>query len=234
MLVPEVRKRNGALGIAGAVHTPRRKGNVANLSQLDDTILIQEAQQGNSEAFGELVKHYDQAILRLTFQVTRSEHDAQDVYQDVFLRAFQNVSRFKFQCSFYTWIYRIAINLCIDHLRKRRYRREVSTHGVSPAGEEYDFFDRVQDERTGSNPERSLAQRELARSIGATHRPIVQRFSNALNRLSPRERVVFEMKHYQGLRLRTVAEILDTTEGTAKNILYRATQKLRLALADAR
>jgi RNA polymerase sigma-70 factor (ECF subfamily) len=223
MLVPEARKRNGVLGIAGAAHTPRRKGNGANLSQLDDTILIQEAQQGNSEAFGELVKHYDQAILRLTFQVTRSEHDAQDVYQDVFLRAFQNVSRFKFQCSFYTWIYRIAINLCIDHLRKRRYRREVSTNGVSPAGEEYDFFDRVQDERTGSNPERSLAQRELALSIGA-----------ALNRLSPRERVVFEMKHYQGLRLRTVAEILDTTEGTAKNILYRATQKLRLALADAR
>src|SRR5574340_620133 len=221
MLVPEARKRNGVLGITRAARKPCRPGNGANLSQLDDTTLIREAQQGNSEAFGELAKHYDQAILRLTFQVTRSEHDAQDVYQDVFLRAFQNVSRFKFQCSFYTWIYRIAINLCTDHLRKRRYRSEVSTHGVSPAGEEYDFFDRVRDERTGSNPDRSLAQRELAHSIGA-----------ALNRLSPRERVVFEMKHYQGLRLRTVAEILDTTEGTAKNILYRATQKLRLALAD--
>ena len=223
MLVPETRKRNGVLGITRAVRKPCRPGNGANLSQLDDTTLIREAQQGNSEAFGELAKHYDQAILRLTFQVTRSEHDAQDVYQDVFLRAFQNVGRFKFQCSFYTWIYRIAINLCIDHLRKRRYRSEVSTHGVSAAGEEYDFFDRVRDERTGSNPDRSLAQRELARCIGA-----------ALNRLSPRERVVFEMKHYQGLRLRSVAEILETTEGTAKNILYRATQKLRLALADAR
>ncbi len=222
MFAPDARKPGVVGDFAAAAHKPRRRGTGANLSQRDDSMLIREAQDGNSDAFGELVKHYDQAILRLTFQVTRSEHEAQDVYQDVFLRAFQNVGRFKFQCSFYTWLYRIAINLCIDHLRRRRFRAEVSPNGVSADGEPYDYLDGVRDERASSNPERHLAQRELARSI-----------RRALNRLSPRERMVFELKHYQGMRLRTVAEILDTTEGTAKNILYRATHKLRVALANA-
>ena len=87
--------------------------------RIDDTILIREAQRGNRGAFEELVRHYDQAVLRLAMHLTGTEHDAQDVYQDAFLKAYKNIGSFRFECSFYTWIYRIVTNLCLDHLRKK-------------------------------------------------------------------------------------------------------------------
>ena len=92
--------------------------------RIDDTILIREAQRGNRAAFEELVRHYDQAVLRLALHLTGTEHDAQDVYQDAFLKAYKNIGSFRFECSFYTWIYRIVTNLCLDHLRKKTVRKE--------------------------------------------------------------------------------------------------------------
>ena len=84
--------------------------------RIDDTMLIREAQRGNRAAFEELVRHYDQAVLRLALHLTGTEQDAQDVYQDAFLKAYKNIGSFRFECSFYTWIYRIVTNLCLDHL----------------------------------------------------------------------------------------------------------------------
>jgi RNA polymerase sigma-70 factor, ECF subfamily len=187
-----------------------------SLGRVDDTALIREAQHGNAGAFEELVRHYDQAVLRLALHLTGSEHDAQDIYQEAFLKAYKNVGSFRFECSFYTWIYRIVTNLCLDHLRKRAVRREEA-----PVGEQYDMVEQVADGRSGANPERDLMRRELG-----------GRISRALSKLTPRERMVFELKHYHGLKLRTVGEILNTTEETAKNTLFRATQKLRVALVD--
>ncbi|HEY1270750.1 MAG TPA: sigma-70 family RNA polymerase sigma factor [Terriglobales bacterium] len=191
--------------------------------RIDDTMLVREAQRGNRVAFEELVRHYDQAVLRLALHLTGSESDAQDVYQDAFLKAYKNIANFRFECSFYTWIYRIVTNLCLDHLRKRQVRKEDAPVATDPSGETYDVLDQVPDGRAGANPERDLMRRELG-----------SRISRALERLTPRERMVFELKHYQGLKLRTVGEILHTTEETAKNTLFRATQKLRGALADMR
>jgi len=76
--------------------------------RIDDTMLIREAQRGNRAAFEELVRHYDQAVLRLALHLTGTEHDAQDVYQDAFLKAYKNIGSFRFECSFYTWIYQIG------------------------------------------------------------------------------------------------------------------------------
>ena len=77
------------------------------------------AQQGNTAAFEELVRQYDRAVLRLAIHLTGSPEDGQDIYQEAFLRAYINLARFRFECSFYTWIYRIVTNLCLDHLRKK-------------------------------------------------------------------------------------------------------------------
>ena len=191
--------------------------------RVDDTLLIREAQRGNRAAFEELVRHYDQAVLRLALHLTGTEHDAQDVYQDAFLKAYKNIGSFRFECSFYTWIYRIVTNLCLDHLRKKSVRKEDAPVAKDSDGGEYDLLDQVADVRAGANPERDLMRRQL----GA-------RIAGALERLTPRERMVFELKHYHGLKLRTVGEILHTTEETAKNTLFRATQKLRGQLADMR
>ena len=93
---------------------------------MNDTELIREAQRGNHAAFEELVRQYDGAVLRLAYHMTRSEQDAQDIYQEAFLKAYRNINNFRFECSFYTWIYRIVTNLCLDHLRKRQVRKEDS------------------------------------------------------------------------------------------------------------
>lgn len=210
---------------SGPVATPQVRGQMVSqaLSRLDDSVLIREAQRGNRAAFEELVRQYDQAVLRLALRLTASEHDAQDIYQDAFLKAYRNLGSFRFECSFYTWIYRIVTNLCLDHLRKKKVRKEDSAVTVTEEGTEYSLLDQVADDRAGMNPEHDLMRRELGRKIGL-----------ALNRLTPRERTVFELKHYQGLKLRTIGEMLQTTEETAKNTLFRATQKLRGALAEMR
>ena len=94
---------------------------------------------------------------------------------------------------------------------------------IDASGEERSVLDQVADDRAGANPERDLMRRELGSKIG-----------KALQQLTPRERMVFELKHYQGLKLRTIGEMLNTTEETAKNTLFRATQKLRGTLAPMR
>lgn len=205
---------------------PGRSGSgmiTTPLSRVDDTDLIRQAQAGDRAAFETLVRQYDQAVLRLAMHLTGSEADAQDIYQEAFLKAYRHVGNFRFECSFYTWIYRIVTNLCLDHLRRKQTRKEDSAVNTDAEGEEYSVIDNVADVRSGANPERDLMRRELG-----------GRIAKALTKLTPRERMVFELKHYQGLKLRTIGEMLNTTEETAKNTLFRATQKLRGALAPMR
>ena len=192
-------------------------------SRVDDTELIRQAQRGDRVAFETLVRQYDQAVLRLALHLTGTEQDAQDVYQDAFLKAYRHIGNFRFECSFYTWIYRIVTNLCLDHMRRKKTRREDAPVATDSEGEEYSLLDNVADIRSGANPERDLMRRELGSRIAA-----------ALEKLTPRERMVFELKHYQGLKLRTIGEMLNTTEETAKNTLFRATQKLRGNLVSMR
>lgn len=192
-------------------------------ARVDDTLLVREAQGGNPAAFEELVRHYDRAVLGLALHLTGSREDAQDIYQDAFLRAYRNLPRFRFECSFYTWLYRIVTNLCLDHLRRNRLRKHDVTVKVSTEGEGEELVAQMPDLRAGTCPERSSHGREVRERVG-----------KALLRLSARERMVFELKHYQGLKLRTVATMLNTTENTIKNTLFRATQKMRVELAELR
>jgi len=193
------------------------------LSRVDNTDLIRDAQRGDRAAFEVLVRQYDQAVLRLALHMLGNESDAQDVYQEAFLKAWRHLGNFRFECSFYTWIYRIVTNLCLDQLRRRKTRREDDAVMTSSDGEEYSLLDAVSDDRSGASPERDMMRRELNTRIAC-----------ALEKLTPRERMVFELKHYQGLKLRTIGEMLNTTEETAKNTLFRATQKLRGTLAPLR
>ena len=185
--------------------------------------LIREAQAGSRAAFDALVRQYEHQVLRLALHLTGSEHDAEDIYQDAFLKAYRYIGNFRFECSFYTWIYRIVTNLCLDQLRRRKTRREDHAVVLDRAGEEIDVLASISDNRSFSNPARELDRKVLGEKI-----------QTALGKLTPRERMVFELKHYQGLRLRTIGEMLNTTEETAKNTLFRATKKLRAQLADLR
>jgi RNA polymerase sigma-70 factor (ECF subfamily) len=192
---------------------------------LDDNALVARAQAADRLAFEELVHRYDRDVLRLALNILHSPEDARDVYQEAFLKIYRNLHRFRLDCSFYTWLYRIVTNVCLDHLRRRRSRPEDQAPEAAPAlrGEvpAHDFFDRQRDDSAG--PEQALLGREIGRRI-----------DRALAVLSPRERMIFELKHYQGLRLRVIGEMLGTTEETVKNSLFRATHKLREQLAELR
>jgi RNA polymerase sigma-70 factor, ECF subfamily len=185
--------------------------------------LIREAQQGSRTAFDTLVRQYDQAVLRLALHLTGSEQDAEDIHQEAFLKAYRYLGNFRFECSFYTWIYRIVTNLCLDLLRRRKSRREDQAVMLDSSGEEIDLLTNVSDQRASANPDKELNRKFLG-----------MRIREALDKLTPRERMVFELKHYQGLKLRTIGEMLNTTEETAKNTLFRATRKLRANLAELR
>jgi len=193
------------------------------VQKADEQVLVRQAQAGNRPAFEELVRRYDRDVLRLAMNLVRGSEDARDLYQEVFLKAYKNLSRFRFECSFYTWIYRIATNVCLDHLRRKNTRKEEQAP-VNPDGETVtDFFDQQTEQRAAANPERHFLGQELGKHINA-----------ALEELSARERMVFELKHYEGLRLRAIGDILGTSEETVKNSLFRATRKMRASLGGMR
>ena len=188
--------------------------------RIEDAVLIRDAQKGCTRAFEALVRRYDQAILRLALRLTGSEQDAQDIYQEAFLKAYKNIARFRSESSFYTWMHRIVSNLCMDRLRSKQFLRETQPVGTSVEGKESDLFAHMADPHSHGDPERQLLRRELRWQIRL-----------ALRRLTARERTVFQLKHFEGLKLRIVGEMLHTSEETAKNTLFRATHKLRAYLA---
>jgi RNA polymerase sigma-70 factor (ECF subfamily) len=199
---------------------------VMSLANSDDAALVREAQAGNRAAFEELVHRYDRDVLRLALNLMKRTEDARDVYQEAFLKVYRNLHRFRFECSFYTWLYRIVTNVCLDHIRRRQARPEDQAPELRAAQQEdasTDFFERQREQRPTLDPERHLLGEEIKK-----------RLASAMERLSPRERIVFEMKHYQGLKLRAIGDALGTSEETVKNSLFRATRKLRNELGELR
>jgi RNA polymerase sigma-70 factor, ECF subfamily len=208
----------GAMEMAVALESDARQAAAVRLA--DEQALVRKAQAGDRLAFDDLVRRYDRDVLRLTLNLVHRSEDARDIYQESFLRVYRNLHRFRFECSFYTWLYRIVTNVALDHLRRRTSRREDQAPVPEDAdGGARDFFDRQPELRAAANPEKRLLGQELGQQI-----------QEAMKRLSPRERMVFEMKHYQGLRLRAIGDLRGTSEETAKNSLFRATRKLRATL----
>jgi RNA polymerase sigma-70 factor (ECF subfamily) len=198
----------GTLAVAGAIE------------RTDEKSLIRAAQRGDGDAFEQLVRSYDSNVLRMAYNLLHSEEDARDVYQEAFLRVYRKLPEFRFDSAFSTWLYRIVANLCLDQIRKRKVRKEEPTSVETTAGE-VDLFQMIPERRADVDPQRQLMSAEVK-----------NRIEEVLGNLSPRERLVFEMRHYQGLRLRAIGESLGVTEEAAKNCLFRATQKMRAALGD--
>lgn len=200
--------------------------SVASLAGVDERVLVEQAQTGNRPAFEELVRRYDRDVLRLALNLMKRTEDARDVYQEAFLKVYRNLHRFRFECSFYTWLYRIVTNVCLDHLRRRQARPEDQApeiHATQFEDGSGDFFERQRENRATLDPERHLLGQEIKTRLDA-----------AMDRLSARERIVFEMKHYHGLKLRAIGDALGTSEETVKNSLFRATRKLRSELGALR
>src|SRR5881398_1512712 len=120
-----------ALALAGnngrTGSTDAALASVISLSHLDERALVAEAQAGSRAAFEELVRRFDRDVLRLALNLMKRPEEARDVYQEAFLKVYRNLHNFRFDCSFHTWLYRIVTNICLDHLRRRKVRKEEST-----------------------------------------------------------------------------------------------------------
>src|SRR5271154_1926475 len=133
---------------------------------MDETALIRAAQDGDHAAFEQLVHAYDQSVLRLAMNLLRSQEDARDVYQEAFLRVFRSIDSFRFDCSFHTWLYRIVTNICLDHLRKRKVRKEEPAV-IDTADGPVDRMDSFEEEAPHADPERRMWNSQLSGRIEA-------------------------------------------------------------------
>lgn len=181
----------------------------------DETLVVM-ARNGDRGAFEQLVERHQQKAYRIAFDFSRDREEAKDLSQEAFLRAFTHLKAFDGRSSFYTWFYRILVNVCLDH--RRRSRRT--------AAEPYD-------ENAESAPERIVQDSDLSgldRNVIAGQ--IFHRVGAALDRLPAKQRTAFILKNHQGLSIREIAGMMKSAEGTVKVHLHRAVKALRQALAE--
>jgi RNA polymerase sigma-70 factor (ECF subfamily) len=179
-----------------------------------DERLVALAQDGNREAFEVLVERYKQRAYRIAYDFTRHREDAKDLSQEAFLRAFANIRGFDSQASFYTWFYRILVNLCLDY---RRRLGRVSWRSLEEAREQPAEASVMPGD---SLPHQEVIASEMSRKVG-----------QALEALPPKQRAAFLLRNHEGLSIREIAGIMRTAEGTVKVHLHRAVAALRQSLA---
>jgi RNA polymerase sigma-70 factor (ECF subfamily) len=183
----------------------------------NDTELIQKAQHGDAAAFEQLVYRHDKQVLSIVARFVNCAEDAKDIYQEVFMRVYRGLPKFKLRSEFSTWLYRITTNVCITH-RARRKRHSYVSLDDDLEGDDvephHQLSDGVETDRLTLNTEISI------------------RVEEALKVLSPHQKLVFTLKHYEGYKLKEIAGMMSCSEGTVKKHLFVATQRMREQLKD--
>ncbi len=175
----------------------------------DDISLINKFKEGDKASFGDIVLKYQDRIYNLCRNMLGSAHDAEDAAQDTFIKAYQNLNNFRPEASFYTWLYRIAVNTCLDY-RKRPFWGSLFR---SFAEDEESFREPVSEE---PSPEKLYETKQLGLVL-----------SKSLAKLSPKLRVVIILKEIEGLSYEEIAEVLDVSIGTVKSRISRAREELK-------
>jgi RNA polymerase sigma-70 factor (ECF subfamily) len=180
-----------------------------------DADLISRAAGGDSSAFQALVERHRSMVYRVAYQFAGNHHDAEDIAQDVFIKVYRSLDRFRQDAQLTSWMYRIVMNACIDH--RRRQRPAIA----APFGEEAE-------QRMLNTPEETPGpeDRAYAGELG-------QVLESEIGRLPNGQRIVFVMRHHQGMKLCEIAEALGLAEGTVKRQLHAAVHRLRQALTQA-
>lgn len=184
---------------------------------LDDETLISKCRAGDQGAFRELVERYQRKVYGIAFGMLHNADDAMDITQEVFIRVFGCLDHFKGSSSFYTWLYRIGVNLCIDHLRKQAKSQTV------------DYDDALDHDCEGAedllpgtwamNPGKAMDRKELSQMI-----------QSALETLSPTHRAVLLMREVDGLSYSDMAEVMQCNKGTIMSRLFHARRRMQGAL----
>ena len=177
--------------------------------EVNDATVIQEVLSGNPDSFRHLVDRHSRPIFRLGYRMTGNEHDADDVVQETFIRAYRQLGNFESRANFGTWLHRIAVNCSLDLLKSRK-RRDGRRHD--------DGEDSMLENIPSNDPdqERLLGSAELREAV-----------EQAMNNLSENERTAFVLRHFEGMSIDEIGGTLGTKVNATKNTIFRAVQKLR-------
>lgn len=185
-----------------------------------DTQMVLAVREGDTTAYRGLVEKYQTRVYQMVYGMVRNREDARDITQDAFVKAYDNLHRFRLESSFYTWIYRIAMNLAIDFLRKRQ-RRGTSEFDEDIAQRDGDGG--ISDVHNQEGPARSLERKRL-----------YARIMDAMEELPEDQRQVILLRELEGLSYKEIAEVMEIPEGTVMSRLYYARKKLQKLLSDER
>jgi len=186
--------------------------------QQNEQVLVDRFCGGDHTAFHELVGQYKKKIYYLAYDITGHHQEAEDISQEVFIKMFRSLKNFRRDAKMSSWLYQITVNASIDSLRKKSSKPKRSI----------DEFEQIsiQEQLLGGTAQSLDPQRSAESSQIQNH------IYQALQKISPKERTVFVMRHYNDLKLNEIAEILNVTIGTVKSLLFRAIKKLRKELSS--
>jgi RNA polymerase sigma-70 factor (ECF subfamily) len=192
------------------------------MMELDERALIEAAKGGDPEAFGVMVEHYMPKALGFATKMMGNAEDAKDVTQEAFVKAYRSLGSYRREAGFATWFFRVLSNACTDHLRKASLMRRVfffSKRGEEEGGAEP--LEEAADPHPGAGPEEDMKRRELGLAL-----------TRALMSLTARQRAVFLLKHYDGMKFSDIAAIIGISEGAVKSHMARAVTALRTRMKD--
>jgi len=183
---------------------------------IDDFSLVKAFQAGDQHAFESLVRRYQHQVANLIYVTMGNRDDVDDIAQEVFIRVYRSLARFKFDASFFSWIYRITMNLCIDEIRKRKIRKLLSLDFLTE-----DALEKNRKSKDQIMPSDSMLTEEK--------RQVIQ---TALQRLKPEHREILILREYKDLGYSEIAETLDISVEAVKSRIFRARSELKILLSD--
>jgi RNA polymerase sigma-70 factor (ECF subfamily) len=184
---------------------------------LSETELIKQAKSGNDSAFEELIFRYDKTVLGIALRFICDRDEAKDIYQEVFIRVYKGLKNFEMKSEFSTWLYRITTNVCLTHKSRSKKHLELSINEQYESDvDENNTYELINEEM---NPAEYIINRDLGDYI-----------NNAVDSLSSKQKITFVLKHYEGYKIREIAEMLNCKEGTIKKYLFDAIRILRKKL----
>jgi RNA polymerase sigma-70 factor, ECF subfamily len=189
----------------------------------EEHLLIKSAQEGDHQAFEALVKRYDAKVMSLIRSFIKNRSDAQDIYQEVFLRVYTGLKNFRLESSFFTWVYRITVNRCMSYFDQKSRKDKKHLNPWEDEETEGDWLERIVSQRglnQNHSDEKNLKTRRL------------KKIWEAVETLRPKQRLIFCLRYQHGMRVKVISEIFDMPEGTVKILAFRAVRHIREYLEE--
>ena len=185
----------------------------------NETNLVERVCSGDMNAFQEIVERYKKKVYYIAYDIVGDFHEAEDISQEVFIKMYRALDRFRKDAKMSSWLYQIAVNTAIDSLRKRKAKPRINVEDIEQVGVRDQAFQSASPE---ADPERRAVATLMQEHIDL-----------ALQKITPQERAVFVMRHYNEFKIREIADVLEVSSGTVKSLLFRALKKLRKELSSS-